>query len=78
MTLLEDVALSDGRRRCGVAAILTDLDESDPTLAEEVREVLQAKGVASNPAVARVIRDRGFHVTARIIERHRNGECSCQ
>lgn len=76
MSLLNDPDLRDGRRRCGVAELL---DACEPALdRDDVIELLNAPTRAvTHIAAARVLNKYGFNISARIIERHRTGRCSC-
>ena len=75
------LAPSDMRKgsRCAVAAVLIDLDKTDPKGAEALRAVLaMSQEQMPSTVIERRLRAAEHVVSATSIQRHRRGACACQ
>lgn len=71
----EILALNHGRpgTTCGIAKMYETLTKED---AEALREAI-ADPMVKGTAIARALKNRGYHITDSVVTRHRRKECIC-
>lgn len=75
--LSEFIEASKARKvPCGVAAVLAQLEETDPDRAEALRAALGTEHIKGS-AVSRVVGGWGYRLPQGTVQRHRRGVCAC-
>lgn len=71
----EILALNHGRpgTTCGIAKLYETLEKAD---AEDLRAAI-ADPMVKGTAIAKALKNRGFHITDSVVTRHRRKECIC-